>query len=86
MPADHDRVAELEREVERLEDEIDRLNEQVDRYRAASEDSLQQLDWCIGYFTGSNKLKLAKSLSSNRSYIRRSLLKRAEAPVPTEPS
>lgn len=84
MPTD--RTEELQREVERLQAEVDDLNQKVDRYRTAAEDSLQQLDWCIGYFTGSNKQKLAKSLNSNRAYIRRNLLKREEAAVPTEPS
>ena len=75
MAADEDRVKELELEVERLMRE-------VDKYRTAAEDALQQLDWCIGYFTGANKPSLAKSLSANRSYIRRNLLKREDAGMP----
>ena len=86
MPTDNDRTEELQREVDRLQAEVGHLNQEVNRYRTAAEDSLQQLDWCIGYFTGSNKSKLAKSLSSNRSYIRRHLMKREEVAVPTEPS
>ena len=31
------------------------LMEEVERYRSAAEDTLQQLDWCIGYFAGSKK-------------------------------
>ena len=73
--AEHDHTAELEREVERLEEESD-------RYRRAMEDALQQLDWCIGYFVGSNKGSIAKSLGANRSYIRKHILKRSEQPVP----
>jgi hypothetical protein len=56
---------------------------EVDKYRTATEDALQQLDWCIGYFTGSNKTTIAKSLGANRAYIRRHVLGRAEAPTPT---
>ena len=78
MASENDRVGELEREVARLMHE-------VDRYRQASEDALQQLDWCIGYFSGSNKHGLAKALGNNRSYIRHHLLQKSEQPVPTGP-
>jgi hypothetical protein len=76
MADDGDRTAELEREVQRLEDE-------VERYRTATEDTLQQLDWCIGYFTGCNKQTIAKSLGANRAYIRRHLLDRPEQGLPS---
>jgi hypothetical protein len=75
MASDEDRIKQLELEVERLMHE-------VDKYRTASEDALQQLDWCIGYFTGCNKSRLAKSLGANRAYIRRHLLHREEAGMP----
>jgi hypothetical protein len=78
MASDEDRVKELELEVERLMRE-------VDKYRTAMEDALQQLDWCIGYFTGANKSTLAKSLGANRAYIRRNLLNRGEAGMPASP-
>ncbi len=79
MASDEDRVKELELEVERLMHE-------VDKYRTATEDAMQQIDWCIGYFTGSNKSTIAKSLGANRASIRRHLLKRDEQsmPVPSE--
>ena len=32
---------------------IRELEDEVERYRQASEDALQQLDWCIGYLHGS---------------------------------
>jgi hypothetical protein len=73
--ADEDRVQELQEEVERLMHE-------VERYRSATEDALQQLDWCIGYFTGSRNGRIAKSLGVNRNYIRRNLLKRPELSTP----
>ena len=72
MTATDERLSELEREVE--------------RYRRASEDALQQLDWCIGYFHGSGKKGIARALSDNRSHIRKHLLERSEQPVPTQRS
>ncbi|HEU0288260.1 MAG TPA: hypothetical protein VFR22_14535 [Nocardioidaceae bacterium] len=72
MTATDEKLSELEREVE--------------RYRRASEDALQQLDWCIGYFHGSGKKGIARALSDNRSHIREHLLERSEQPVPTQRS
>jgi hypothetical protein len=63
---------------------IRELEDEVERYRQASEDALQQLDWCIGYMHGSRKVGLARALASNRSYIRTHLMKRAEQPVPSQ--
>ncbi|MFE6648633.1 hypothetical protein ACFVJS_18840 [Nocardioides sp. NPDC057772] len=71
-----------DRRVQELEQEIVELMEEVDRYRTATEDALQQLDWCIGYFVGCGKSRLATSLGANRAYIRRHLLRRAVEPVP----
>ncbi|MBO9520828.1 MAG: hypothetical protein J7518_04745 [Nocardioidaceae bacterium] len=65
-----------------LEEQIVELMEEVDRYRTACEDTLQQLDWCIGYFTGCNKRGVARALSANRSAIRRHLLGRPEMATP----
>jgi hypothetical protein len=63
---------------------IRELEGEVERFRRASEDALQQLDWCIGYMHGSGKKGIAKSLAKNRAYIRTHLLKRAEEPVPSQ--
>ena len=63
---------------------IRELEGEVERFRRASEDALQQLDWCIGYLHGSGKKGLARSLSKNRAYIRTHLLKRSEQPVPSQ--
>ena len=63
---------------------IHKLEDEVDRYRQASEDALQQLDWCIGYMHGCGKGRVARALAHNRSYIRTDLLRRAEQPVPTQ--
>ena len=73
------RVAELQREV-------DHLMEEVERYRSAAEDAIQQLDWCIGYFAGSHKGALARSLSANRSHIRTKYLRRDEQSTPSSKS
>jgi hypothetical protein len=64
--------------------QIRELEDEVERYRRASEDALQQLDWCIGYLHGSGKKGIARALSNNRGYIRTHLLKRAEEPVPSQ--
>ncbi len=58
--------------------------DQGDRYRQAAEDALQQLDWCIGYLHGIRKEKISRQLARNRSYIRQSLLKQSQQPLPTE--
>jgi hypothetical protein len=63
---------------------IRELEGEVERYRRASEDALQQLDWCIGYMHGSGKKGIARSLSKNRAHIRTHLLKRAEQPMPSQ--
>jgi hypothetical protein len=63
---------------------IRELEAEIERYRQASEDALQQLDWCIGYMHGSGKKGIARSLSRNRAFNRTHLLKRAEQPVPSQ--
>ena len=42
---------------------IRELEDEVERFRHASEDALQQLDWCIGYMHGSGKKGIARSLA-----------------------
>lgn len=63
---------------------IRELEDNVERYRQASEDALQQLDWCIGYIHGCGKRGVSRALAHNRSYIRTHLLRRAEQPVPSQ--
>jgi hypothetical protein len=63
---------------------IRELENEVERFRRASEDALQQLDWCIGYLHGSGKKAVARAISKNREYIRTNLLKRSEQPVPSQ--
>ena len=74
---------EHDRDVEELNAQVADLMKDVERFRTACEDTLQQLDWCIGYFTGCNKRHVAKSLSANRSAIRRNLLHRDDQALPT---
>lgn len=69
--------------VRELEDEVIRLMGEVDRYRTATDDTLQQINWCIGYLTGTRQVRLARSLSANRDHIRNNLLGRAAQSVPT---
>jgi hypothetical protein len=71
------------RELEELRVTNAQLMEDVDKYRTATEDALQQLDWCIGYFTASKNRGVAKSLGANRAYIRSKILNRAEQSLPT---
>lgn len=59
---------------------------ETDRYRRAAEDSLQQIDWCIGYLHGIRKTKLSQQLAKNRNFIKRNLMKEPAEPLPTEAS
>jgi len=77
MAEDSERVNELRRRISDLESE-------VERFRTASEDALQQLDWCIGYLHGIRKVGISRALAKNRAYIRTQLLGRMEEPVPAQ--
>ena len=70
-------------QIEDLERQMDHLMQEVERYRSAAEDALQQLDWCIGYFAGCQKGRVAKVLSANRSQIRRQYMRRPEEAQPS---
>jgi hypothetical protein len=56
----------------------------LSRYRRAAADSLQQLDWCIGYLHGIGRTKVASALAHNRSVIRSQLLRQSAEPLPSE--
>lgn len=71
--------------VRYLRGEVDRLGKEVERYRTASEDALQQLDWCIGYFAGAHKGQIARELGANRVQIRRDFMRRGSQNVPASP-
>jgi hypothetical protein len=77
-------MAEDSRRIKELEAEVARLMHDVERYRSAAEDALQQLDWCIGYLAGSQKGRVAKVLSANRTHIRREYLRRDGQVSPTK--
>jgi hypothetical protein len=62
----------------------ERYREEAERYRQAAEDSLQQLDWCIGYLHGIRKVGISRALSKNRSQIRTNLMGTSEEPLPSE--
>ena len=66
-----------------LEHQVADLMKEVEKYRAAAEEALGQLDWCIGYFTAQRQHAIARSLNANRSYVRSHLMGRAEQPLPT---
>lgn len=58
--------------------------DEIDRYRQAATDALEQLDWCIGYLHGIHKTKISTQLAKNRAHIKKSLLKQAAEPVPSQ--
>ena len=72
-----------EERVRQLEAEVLHLMEEVDRYRTATDDALQQINWCIGYLAATKQGRIASSLSANREHIRSNLLGRAPQSVPT---
>ena len=57
---------------------------ETERYRQAAEDALQQLDWCIGYLHGIRKTDISTQLAKNRTHIKRTLMKKAASPSPSE--
>jgi hypothetical protein len=44
-------------------------NDVARRYHAATEQALQQLEWCIGYLRQIRKPRIAKALEDNRASI-----------------
>jgi hypothetical protein len=60
--------------VQQLEREKLHLVEEVERYRDAAEAALQQLGWCIDYFTRNKNGRIARALSTNQAEIRRQYL------------
>jgi hypothetical protein len=77
MKTDEDLIKELQLENERLQHE-------ANKYRKATEDSMQQLGWCIGYFAGSNKPRIAQGLSANFAHIRQDILDQQDVAMPTK--
>lgn len=58
--------------------------QETDRYRQAAEDTLGQLDWCIGYLHGIKKQRISAQLARNRAHIRQELMKEAQEPLPSQ--
>lgn len=71
-----------EHDAARLWQQIRDLREELDRYRSAAQDTLEQVDWCIGYLTAQRLTGPAATLRQNRAHIRTDLLGRAEQPLP----
>ena len=63
---------------------IRELEADLERYRQASEDALQQLDWCIGYLHGTGRVSISRAIGHNRAFIRSHLLKRSAQPLPSQ--
>jgi hypothetical protein len=59
---------------------------EADRYEQAATESLELVDWCIGYFVGCHKDGIASQLASNRRYIKEHLMREPEEPLPTSKS
>ena len=56
---------------------------EADRYEQAATETLEMLDWCIGYLVGTHKEKIASQLARNRRFIRERLMDEPKEPVPT---
>ena len=48
-----------------------RQDDDLMRYRQAAEETLNQVDWCIGYLYRIRKPEIARALERNRRSIRR---------------
>jgi hypothetical protein len=54
-----------------LELEFERVQHEAETYRRASDDCLQELCWCMGYFAGVRRPHIARALAVNVMHIRR---------------
>lgn len=59
---------------------------EADRYEQAATETLEMLDWCIGYFAAIHKDGIASQLASNRRHIKEDLMREPEEPLPTSKS
>ena len=59
---------------------------EADRYEQAATETLEMLDWCIGYFVAIHKDGIASQLASNRRYIKEHLMHEPEERLPTSKS
>ena len=65
-------------------EDYEELAEELELYREASEDSMQLLDWAIGYLYGIRKYREAQALSKGRQVIRTNLLGKHEQVTPAD--
>jgi hypothetical protein len=63
---------------------IGETDDELERWRRAAEDTMQQLDWAIGYLHGIRKEREARALSANRRIIRERILERPAEPFPDD--
>jgi hypothetical protein len=54
-----------------VDDRKESARRERERYRAAAEEALNQLDWCIDYLHRIRRPAIAAALARNRSEIRR---------------
>jgi hypothetical protein len=47
--------------------------EEIERYRRATEEPLDQLDWCIDYLHGIRRNRIARVKRKNVAHIRRQM-------------
>ena len=52
-------------------DRSESARHESERYRAAADEALNQLDWCVAYFHRIRKSAIAEAVARNRSEIRR---------------
>ena len=57
---------------------------ELERYKTALSHAFQQLDWCIGYFQGIRKPRIARALSQNRMHIAGDIAGEQETQLPTQ--
>ncbi len=55
----------------------------ADRYEQAATETLEMLDWCIGYYSGIHKDRIASRIASERRHIKEDLMHEPEEPLPT---
>ena len=58
----------------------------ANRYEQAATETLEMLDWCIGYFVAIHKDNIASQLASNRRHIKEHLMHEPDEPLPTSKS
>lgn len=59
--------------AEDTDDEADRRDAEIARYRRASEEALEQLEWCVNYLYRIRKPRIAEGIDKNRRRIRQQM-------------